>query len=236
MSAVFKREFKSFFTSPVGYFVLAILFFFSGFFFYVYNLSSGDKNLSGVFGNLYTMVLLLIIPVLTMRAFSEEKKQKTDQAFLTAPVSMTGVVMGKFFACLLVFAIGLCITLIYGVVIAFVVTPDWLAIVGNYVGLLLLGGLVIAAGIFFSSLTESQFIAALATFTFSMVLILIDSLSGFFGESKVVTEIVSFLSVSARYGDFTMGIFNYDSVFFFLSFQALFLFLTIRTIDRKRWI
>ena len=148
MSAIFKREFKTFFTSPIGYFVLAVLFGFSGFYFFASNMYAGSADLSGVFGGLFTIVLLLVLPVLTMRLLSDDKRQRTDQALLTAPVSLTGIALGKFLAALLLFAIGISITLVFAVIIAFQVTPDWLVIVGNYVGLLLLGGMVIAIGLF----------------------------------------------------------------------------------------
>ena len=87
MSAIFKREFKTFFTSPIGYFVLAVLFGFSGFYFFATNMYAGSADLSGVFGGLFTIVLLLVLPVLTMRLLSDDKRQRTDQALLTAPVS-----------------------------------------------------------------------------------------------------------------------------------------------------
>ena len=180
MSAIFKREFKTFFTSPIGYFVLAVLFGFSGFYFFATNMYAGSADLSGVFGGLFTIVLLLVLPVLTMRLLSDDKRQRTDQALLTAPVSLTGIALGKFLAALLLFAIGISITLVFAVIIAFQVTPDWLVIVGNYVGLLLLGGMVIAIGLFISSLTESQFIAALGTFVVSFAMIMVDSLGGEF--------------------------------------------------------
>ena len=180
MSAIFKREFKTFFTSPIGYFVLAVLFGFSGFYFFASNMYAGSADLSGVFGGLFTIVLLLVLPVLTMRLLSDDKRQRTDQALLTAPVSLTGIALGKFLAALLLFAIGISITLVFAIIIAFQVTPDWLVIVGNYVGLLLLGGMVIAIGLFISSLTESQFIAALGTFVASFAMIMVDSLGSVF--------------------------------------------------------
>ena len=206
MSAIFKREFKTFFTSPIGYFVLAVLFGFSGFYFFATNMYAGSADLSGVFGGLFTIVLLLVLPVLTMRLLSDDKRQRTDQALLTAPVSLTGIALGKFLAALLLFAIGISITLVFAVIIAFQVTPDWLVIVGNYVGLLLLGGMVIAI-----------------------------SLGSVFSSVKWITSVVNFISVSSRYSDFTSGVINYDNVVFFLSLQALFVFLTVRVLDRKRW-
>ena len=234
MTAVFKREFRSFFTSPVGYVVLAVLYCFSGYFFFVYNLASGSADMSSVYGNLFTIVLLLVLPVLTMRLFSDEKRQKTDQALLTAPTSLTGIVVGKFLSALLMFAIGLSITIVYAVVIAVQVTPDWMVIIGNLLGLLLLGGMVISIGMLISSLTESQFIAALGTFVVSFALLMIDNLKYLFNASWLAT-IVDFLSINQRYNDFTIGVIHYDDILFFLSMQVLFLFLTVRVLDRKRW-
>lgn len=235
MAAVFKREFKSYFTTPIGYVVMAILIAFSGYFFSWYNLYGSSTGLTSVYTQLFSIVMLIVLPVLTMRSFSEEKRQKTDQALLTAPVSLTGIVLGKFLAALLLFALALCITFVYAIVIATQVTPDWMVIFGNYFGLLLLSGMIIAAGLLFSSLTESQFVAALITFAFSFALTMIDSLASVFSSVEWLSSAVSFLSVYTRYSSFTQGLINYDNVFFFLSMQALFLFLTVRALDRKRW-
>lgn len=235
MSAIFKREFKAYFTSPIGYLVLAMIFGLSGYFFALYNMSAGLADLSYVFSGLLSFLLLLVLPVLTMRLLSDDKRQKTDQALLTAPVNLTGIVLGKFFAALLIFAIGISITLVFAVVIAFQVTPNWLMIIGNYLGLLLLGGMIIAIGLLISSLTESQFIAALGTFLASFSLLMIDSLGSMFSSSTVITTIVEFLSVNTRYNNFTTGVIQYDDIIFFISMQALFLFLTVRVLDRKRW-
>lgn len=235
MSAIFKREFKAYFTSPIGCLVLAMIFGLSGYFFALYNMSYGLADLSYVYGNLLSFLLLLVFPILTMRLLSDDKRQKTDQALLTAPVSLTGVVVGKFLAAMLIFAIGISITLVFAVVIALQVTPNWLQIFGNYLGLLLLGGMVIAIGLLISSLTESQFIAALGTFLASFCLLMIDSLGTMFSSSTVVTTIVEFLSVNSRYNNFTAGIIRYDDIVFFISMQALFLFFTVRVLDRKRW-
>ncbi|MBQ1950442.1 MAG: ABC transporter permease subunit [Clostridia bacterium] len=234
MSAVFRREFRAFFTNPVGYGVLAVLFSVSGYFFYLYNLYSGTADLTAVYSGLFTLTLLAA-PFLTMRLFSEEKRQKTDQALLTAPVSLTGIVVGKFLAALALFAIGVSITLLYAVIIATQATPDWLVIIGNYIGLLLVGGLILSIGVLISSLTESQIIAAIGTLAVSVLLMSIDILSTLFASFSFVTAIVEFLSISSRYGDFTSGLIQYDNVVFFLTAQALFVFLTVRVLDSKRW-
>lgn len=235
MGAVYKREMRSYFTSPIGYVVAAVLFALYGFYYYSVMLSGSTYYISTfVYSNMFIWSMMLL-PILTMRVFSEEQKNRTDQALLTAPVSLTGIALGKFLAALLLFAIGISITLVFAVIIAFQVTPDWLVIVGNYVGLLLLGGMVIAIGLFISSLTESQFIAALGTFVVSFAMIMVDSLGSVFSSVKWITSVVNFISVSSRYSDFTSGVINYDNVVFFLSLQALFVFLTVRVLDRKRW-
>ena len=234
MGAVFRREFKAYFTNPIGYVVLAVLFCVSGFFFYTYNLYAGMADLTNVYGALFT-ITLLAVPFLTMRLFSEEKRQRTDQALLTAPTGLTGIVLGKYFAALLLFLIGISVTLVYAIIIAMQVTPDWLVIIGNYIGLLLVGGLIISIGVFISSLTESQIIAALGTLAISLLLMSVDMLSGIFYSVSWISSVTQFLSVSARYADFTTGLINYSNVIFFLTMQALFIFLTVRVLDSKRW-
>ena len=97
MGAIFRRELRAFFTNPIGYVVLAALFGISGFFFFTYNMMGGVADLSNLYSSLFSVVLLAL-PFLTMRLFSEEKRQKTDQALFTAPASLTGIVLGKFFA------------------------------------------------------------------------------------------------------------------------------------------
>ena len=234
MGAIFRREFKSFFTNPIGYVVLAVMFCASGLFFFMYNMAGGMSSLSYLYSNLFTIVLL-IIPFLTMRLFSEEKRQKTDQAFLTAPTGLTGIVLGKFFAALFLFALSLSITLVYALVIAMKVTPDWMVLAGNFVGLLLVGGSIIAIGLMISTLTESQVIAALGTLAVSVILMSVDMLSSIFSSITWLADAINFLSISTRYSNFTVGLIEYDNIIFFLSLQALFIFISVRVLDSRRW-
>ncbi|MGI6265091.1 MAG: ABC transporter permease [Acutalibacteraceae bacterium] len=235
MSAVFKREFKAYFTSPIGYVVLAILFYFSGETFYESNLRGASPSLLNVYYMLFTVALLAMLPLLTMRLMSDDKRQKTDQALLTAPVSLTGVVLGKFLAALLLFALGIAITFVYALIIAFQVTPDWMVVIGNYLGLVLMGGALLAIGLLLSSLTESMFVAGILTFGVSYIWVTLDSIASSYADNKLITAVVGFLSISQRYNHFTLGTVQYNDVVFFLVIQALFLFLTVRLLDRKRW-
>lgn len=234
MISILKKEFRGFFTSPIGYSVLAVLFCISGLFFFMNNLVGGSSDLGGVFSSLY-LVILLILPILTMRIFSDEKRQKTDQALFTSPVSLTGVVVGKFLAAFLVFFLGMLITVVYAVVIAVQVEPDWLVTIGSFIGTLLLGGTVIALGVMVSSFTESQFVAALLTVVITILWMLIDSVASIFANFPVVADVIGFLSLESRYYNFVIGTINYDDIIFFISMQAIFLFLTVRVLDRKRW-
>jgi ABC-2 type transport system permease protein len=235
VSAVFKREFKAYFTSPIGYVVLAILFYFSGETFYESNLRGASPSLLNVYYMLFTVALLAMLPLLTMRLMSDDKRQKTDQALLTAPVSLTGVVLGKFLAALLLFALGIAITFVYALIIAFQVTPDWMVVIGNYLGLVLMGGALLAIGLLLSSLTESMFVAGILTFGVSYIWVTLDSIASSYADNKLITAVVGFLSISQRYNHFTLGTVQYNDVVFFLVIQALFLFLTVRLLDRKRW-
>lgn len=235
MDAIFRRELRSFFTNPIGYVVLAVMYGMAGYFFFNFNLSPNNADLTSVFMQLFS-VIMLALPFLTMRLFSEEKRQKSDQALFTAPVSLTSIVLGKFFATLLLYIIGISITLVFGVVIATgKVIPDWTLIIGNYLGLALTGGLTIAIGVFISSLTESQVIAAVGTLALSSLLLLMELVSALFSNFVWISKLTHFLSVSSRFADFASGLIYYDNVFFFLSLQALFLFLTVRVLDKRRW-
>jgi len=234
MGAVFKREFRAFFTSPVGYVVLAALGFFAGLFFYAANILGLSSDLSPVFSSMFTFILM-ILPLVTMRLLSDEKRQKTDQALLTSPVSLTGIVLGKYFAALLVYSLFLLEMIVFAMIIAFQVTPDWTIFLGNCIGILLIGGFIISIGILISSLTESQLIAAIGTLAISFVLLLMDGIAYQFSNYKILTTIVNFLSISSRYSNFTSGVIAYDDIIYFVSMQALILFLTVRVLDRKRW-
>ena len=247
MGAIFRREFKSFFVNPIGYVVLAVMFCASGLNFWIWNMSYGYSDLTIMFrgygqfiANIIFIpsiffVILVTLPFMTMRLFSEEKRQKTDQALLTAPTGLTGIVLGKFFAALALFALGLSITLVYALVIALKVTPDWMVISGSFLGLLLVGGMMISIGIFISALTESQAIAALGTLVVSLLFFCIDMFSSMFSSVDWVVNAVNFISINNRYANFTVGLIEYDNIIFFLSLQALFIFITVRVLDSKRW-
>ena len=233
MFAIFKRELKAYFTSPLGYVFLAIFYAFSRLFFYIFSLSVGSTDISSVFLMMF-MVLMVFVPLLTMRLLSEDKKQKTDQLILTAPVSLLSIVMGKFLAAYAIFAIGVAVMPVYGFVMSTFATVSWLPIWGNTVGLLLLGGIFVSIGLFISSLTENQMIAAIGGFFINLMILLMNTLKSAL-PNGFLQDVLSSISVYSRYSEITSGIFSLSSLIFFVSVIFIFLFLTVRVLEKRRW-
>ena len=233
MLAIFKRELKAYFTSPLGYVFLAIFYAFSGVFFWIFSLEMGTTDLSTAFLLMF-IVLMVFVPLLTMRLLSEDKKQKTDQLTLTAPISLFSIVMGKFLAAYAIFAAGVAVMPVYGFVMSSFAKVSWLPIWGNTLGLLLLGGIFVSGGLFISALTENQMIAAIGSFFINLMVLLLDTIIGMV-PSGIVKTILGSISVYSRYAEITNGIFSLSSVIFFLSVTFIFLFLTVRVLEKKRW-
>lgn len=233
MFAIYKRELKSYFSSAIGYVVLATFVFFASLFFVIYNLVYDTTSMTNVFGSMM-LIYVFLIPILTMRTFSEEKRQKTDQALLTAPVSLTGIVLGKFFAALTIYAIGLCSLIIFALILAAFATVETWVIVGNIVGMLLVGAALISIGIFISNLTESQIIAAIASI-FAMLLLYLLSNFATLTDNTVIQNIITSISITDRYTNFAVGIFNLSDAVFYLSIAVLFVFFTVRMLEKRRW-
>lgn len=244
MGAVFRREVRGYFTSPIGYIFIAAFFAYSGIMFSLDSLSSGYTKLDSLFYSLLTIIIVLI-PILTMRTIADEKRTKTDQCLLTAPVSLGGIVAGKFFAAFLVYGVAVSITAVMAVVVSVYGDPDWNVVVGNITALLLIGGAYIAIGIFCSSFTENQVVAAVISFIALIAvsfLSLIGALLPALDEERWYTKIIEGIrtalqqiSFGERYYDFTYGVFNFSNVVFFISAIAAFLFLTVRVLEKRRW-
>ena len=233
MGAIYRREMGAFFTSGIAYVFLAVFYFFSGYFFYDEVLSSGYTDTSPLFQNMFRIVLFLI-PILTMRLLSEEKKNRTDQGLLTAPVGLGEIVVGKYLAALTIYIIAESIIFVYAVILGYLGTVAWAALLGNYFAMLLLGAAFIAVGIFISSLTENQMTAAV----FSMAVLFFLYLFGSTAEKvskKWMYDIIKELSFYDRYVEFTQGVFNLTSVLFYLSTAFLFNFFTVRVLEKRRW-
>ena len=233
MSAILKRELNAYFSSATAYVVMAVFFFFSGLFFNYYCISANSSSLSYVFGNMFYIVLFLI-PIITMKTFAEEKKQKSDQALLTAPTSLTEIVLGKFMGAFILYFICCCIFLVYALVISFFTTPEWSVIICTFIGMLLLGAALIAINVFISVLTESMVIAAVIGMGAGLVISMTNYLISLI-PVEWIKNIINKINFLSYYENFTYGILSIVDVVFFLSVTALFLFFTVRVLDKRRW-
>lgn len=233
MGAIYRREMGAFFTSGLAYVFLSVYFLFSGYFFYSGTLAQATTDTSPMFSALF-LVVLFLIPILTMKLLSEEKKQKTDQGLLTAPVGLWSIVLGKYLAALTLFIIAESIVFVYAIILSYFGNVVWSTLLANYFAMLLLGAAFIAVGLFISSLTENQMASAVASFLALMLLYMIDSIGS--GISiEFIKNLFTSLSFYTRYIEFTMGIFNLSSVVFYLSAAFLFNFFTVRVLEKRRW-
>lgn len=233
MLAVFQRELRSYLYSPIGYVFIGMFLLISNLFFYLNNVLMASSNIVPLFMNMQ-MLLMLLIPLLTMRLFSEEFKQKTDQMILTSPVKLGGIVMGKFFAALSIFLIALAFTLLWVVIVTIYGTVPVMSVIGNYVAIILVACMFISIGIFVSTLTENQLIAAVLSFAIFFGMYLLDyAISAI--DIQGVKEVISWLSVYVRFTGFTRGIFFVSDAVFYLCLTVAFLFLSVRVLERKQW-
>ena len=164
MGAIYRREVGAYFSSSIAYIFLAVAWIFTGMFFYYTCLVSATTDMSGMFQTMF-LVFVFLIPLLTMRLFSEEKKQKTDQGLLTAPVSLGEIVFGKYFAALTLYTIALLMPFVYALILSKYGTVEWGMVFANFLALFLLGAAFIAVGGFVSALTENQIAAAVMAFS-----------------------------------------------------------------------
>ena len=245
MIAIFKREFKSYFLSPIGYIYLAAMYFFLGLYFWL-TFSQGIPGVPSIISMMATVVLF-VLPVLTMRMLSEDRRQKVDQALLTAPVKLSSIILGKFFAALSVFAIGFAPTVIFEMMVASYVEVNIASYLYMLLGMLLFGGTLIALGMFISSLTESTALSAIITFIVNLLVMFLPGIAGTLGamnsgSSKVmmwittaIKTVLEKLSIINAFNRFYEEIFSVSDVLYLVSFIVAFIFLSIRSLDKRRW-
>ena len=252
--AIIERELRAYFTSPIAYVVLTIFVFLSGLFFrsilaqvlqmglmsqlQAQQLGPRAMDMPGMItrGFLSTMsvILLFVMPMLTMGLFSEEKKRGTIELLLTAPLTDLQVVLGKFFAGVTFFIILLLTTWIPTGMLYLYSTPASGPILTAYLGLLLYGLALTAIGLFISTLTENQIIAAVLSFGTIMVLWLVDVLANN-AESSTSKAVLTYLSILSHLDDFMKGVLSTSHIIFYMSLMLVALFLTYLSIDSLRW-
>ena len=234
MLAIFKREMRSYFTGVIGYVFLFIFLAVGGAVFCLTTLYSMSANVSTFF----TVMLIfsgVMLPLLTMKSFSEERKSKTEQLLLTAPVSIPGMVLGKFLASYVMFAGALLINSLYFLFLAPYAQLKTAILLGNILAMLLVGAVFIAIGLFVSSLTENQLSAAVGTIAIILVLLAIGLVNSLLPSSYWLRFVLDGISVFSRFSYFSLGVFDIAGVVFYISIGALFLYLTMRVYDRRRY-
>ena len=232
MHAIYKREMKSYFTSPIGYIVCSVMLLLLGLYFsYMYR--NNYTNISFVFMSIST-IALLVCPIITMRLLSEDKRQKVDQLLLTAPVKLWKIIYGNFFAALTLFMLPFAMTFIYVFILMLSTSVNWLAFLADLLGIALLGSSILAIGLFISALTESQIIAGIFGIVVSFFIMQIDYFSQSV-DATWFTNATTYISFVTRYNAFTSGKIDFSNIVFFASVTVLFLYLATAVLDKKRW-
>ncbi len=247
MFAIYKKELRSYFINPIGYVYIGVFLALAALLCCYTTIMSSSYDITTYFAYML-IALIILIPLLTMRLFSEEKKLRTEQLLLTAPVTLTGMVLGKFLAALTLFASSLLISCINFIPIYAVASaergnqdqvithigPATGELVGCLVSLLLIGAAFIAIGTFISALTENQLAAAVITIAVIAVMIGISFLNNYINVYWLRT-VLSWISVYSRFGYFQNGLFDFAAVFYYISLAFVFLFLTVRMYEKRRW-
>lgn len=232
MISVMRKEIEAYFTTPFGFVFIGIFLLLAGLTFTMSNLLGGNGDLLGMFG-LLANVSFMTFPILTMRQYSEERKAGTEHLLLSSRLSVSGIVLGKYFAALTVFLLTLLATAAFPIILVIFGDPNVGGIFASYLGFFLFGSAMIAVCSFIASFTENQVIAAIASFGLLFLLVMLAS----FAKSvslPVLKEILSALAISARYDEFIRGIFRPGPVSYYICYAAVFLFLTIMNIKRRQ--
>jgi len=248
---IMKKELRLYFTSPVAYVVIAIFLLLAGYFFYSIfafftmasmqsamnpqmagQLNVTDSVMRPLFQNM-SIILLLLMPLVTMRLFAEERRSGTLELLLTYPVPDSAVLLGKYLAAFVLYAVMIALTLLYPGVVMYFTRPEWGPLLTGYVGLLLMGAMFLAVGCFASALTENQIVAAVTTFGILLLFWVVGWSGDYAGGS--LGKVLTHLSVLEHNDSFAKGVFDTKDVIYFVDFTVLGLFLTFRAIDSRRW-
>jgi len=240
---VYKKEIRSYFTSPIAYVVMLFFLLLTGIFFMVfmndfnfasmnqspyggYNLNITYRVVRPLLGNM-SVILLFVIPLITMKPFAEERKTGTIELLFTYPLSDLDLVLGKFLAAFTLFLVMLFLTLVYPLFMFIHSSPETGTLASGYLGLVLLAASFMSLGLFISSLTENQIIAAIATFGMLLIFWIVQ----WVGHN----ELLQYLSLLEHFDNFSEGIIDTRDVFYYLSFMVLWLFMTLRVLESKKW-
>lgn len=247
MFAIYKKELSSYFMNAIGYVYIGVFLCTSALLSTYTTLMSSSYDTSTYF-TLLIFSFIILIPLLTMKLFSEEKKLRTEQLLLTAPVSITGMIMGKFLAAFTMFEgtlLASCINFFPLYVYARVesaneefsishIGPVTSEIIGCLIGISLIGATFIAIGMFISSLTENQLAAAVGTVAVIMVMLVLNMANSYI-KVYAVRAVIDWICIMSRFANFSVGILDFSAIVYYLSMTAVFLLLTNRVYEKRRW-
>ena len=256
MFAIFKKEMRSYFINPIGFVFVGIFLALASLLSCYTTIQSNSYSTASYF-TIMIFAMIILIPLLTMRSFAEERKLKTEQLLLTAPVSITAMVLGKYFASLAMFVgcvLVSCINFLPLYIMGNVeregdpysithIGPVTSEIIGSVIAVILVGAAFIAIGIFVSSLTENQLSAAVITISIILVMVVLGFINEIGSDEEgnrlvsnyAVRFVIDWISVLSRFGYFTYGIFDISALIYYISLAGVFIFLTVRIYEKRRW-
>jgi ABC-2 type transport system permease protein len=247
--AIASKELRSYFASPIAYIIIGLFALLFGWFFYVYlrvfveqsqrmammgggNVNVNEQMIRGVLQNA-AVIILFVMPMITMRTYSEEKRSGTIELLLTSPLTDFEIIVGKFLGAMGLFCAMLLVTMVDIAILFRLGNPEWRPIAAGYLGLLLMGGCFISVGLLISSLTKNQIVAGFMTFAVFLMLWVINWLADSSGPTG--QAVLKFLSITDHFDDFTKGIIDTQHLVYYVSFITFGLFLTAKSVDSERW-
>ncbi len=247
--AIARKELRSYFASPIGYVVIGMYALVFGFFYAIGLNFSVRQSMQGpgMGGGPFnvnqqmiryvlmnsTVINLLVVPMITMRTYAEEKRSGTIELLMTSPVTDFQIIVGKFLGAMSLYCAMVGLTLIHMAILFVYGNPEVKPILTGYLGLLLLGGCFVSVGLFFSSLTRNQIVAGMFTFAVLLLLWVIDWIGSFTGPT--VEKVVTYLSITGHLEDFLRGVIDTQHLVYYLSFITFGLFITAKAVDSERW-
>mgnify|MGYP001328644741 CR=1 FL=1 len=251
--AIAQKELRSYFASPIAYIVIGFFALMYGYFYAVmlqyFVRASMQMNQMGMQGpqsmnvngqmgrpllQNVTVLLLFVLPAISMRTYSEEKRSGTAELLLTSPLTDLQIIMGKYIGALTLYATMLAVTLIHIAVLFIYGNPEWKPLATAYLGLLLLGGAFLSVGLFISTLTKNQVVAYTVTFAVFLMLWVI-SWVGSVSAGGWLADVSSYLSIIDHFDDFSKGVIDTTHLIYYVSFIAFGLYLTAKSVDTERW-
>jgi len=229
---IFKREVRSYFTSPVAYIIIVVFLIITGWFFTSSLFLAGVVSMRGVF-EIVPFIFLFYIPAISMRTFSEEKKSGTIELLLTKPISDSDIVLGKFFSTLTLAALTLAPTLIYVISLKLLGSLDIGSIISAYIGIILMSGIYISIGLFASSLTENQVVAFIVSFLIIFALFMLNKILIFIPTPLITT--VEYISTDYHFSSIARGVIDTKDLVYYVSSISIMLLLTRTSLESRKW-